>query len=322
MNILITGGAGYIGSQISYKLSDDKIKHSILDNFSTGNKKLLNPEANFFNLNFGDKKNLKRIISEKKINCIIHLAASISVPESMKNPQKYYQNNVINLINLLDVCKETKIKYFIFSSTASIYGETTKSTVSENDIKNPTNIYGKTKLIGEELIKYYSKKIDLNYAILRFFNVIGADSWRRTGPILNQGHLFGNILENIKKKNFKVTIFGNKYLTKDGTGIRDYIDVEDIAQIHIDAIKLVKDKKKSYILNCGNSLGYSVYDIIRNFEKLTKKKFSIKIKKPRPGDVAKVVCNNKKIKKVLKLKKKKSMLKSIEHSIKWKLLSN
>ena len=109
MNILITGGAGYIGSQISYKLSDNKIKHSILDNFSTGNKKLLNPEANFFNLNFGDKKNLKRIILEKKINCIIHLAASISVPESMKNPQKYYKNNVINLINLLDVCKETKI---------------------------------------------------------------------------------------------------------------------------------------------------------------------------------------------------------------------
>ena len=106
---------------------------------------------------------------------------------------------------------------------------------------------------------------------------------KRTGPILNQGHLFGNILENIKNKNFKVTIFGNKYLTKDGTGIRDYIDVEDIAQIHIDAINLVKVKKKSYILNCGNSKGYSVYEIIRNFEKFTKKKFSIKIKKPRPG---------------------------------------
>ena len=135
MNILITGGAGYIGSQISYKLSDNKINHSILDNFSTGNKKLLNPKANFFSLNFGDKKNLKKIILKKKINCIIHLAASISVPESMKNPQKYYQNNVINLINLLDVCKDTKIKYFIFSSTASIYGETSKNTVSENDKK-------------------------------------------------------------------------------------------------------------------------------------------------------------------------------------------
>ncbi len=318
MNILITGGAGYIGSQISYKLSDNKIKHSIIDNLSTGHKKLINRKASFFNINFGDKKNLKKIILKKKINCIIHLAASISVPESMINPKKYYQNNVVNLINLLEVCKNTKIKYFIFSSTASIYGDISKNSVSENDKKKPKNIYGKTKLIGEELIKNYSKKSNLKYAILRFFNVIGADSFERTGPILNQGHLFGNILDNIKNKNFKVTIFGNKYSTKDGTGIRDYIDVEDISQIHIDALRLIKIKKKSYIFNCGNSKGYSVYQIIQNFEKVTKKKFLIKIEKPRPGDVSRVVCNNKKLKKILNVKKKKSLIKSIESAIRWK----
>tara|TARA_B100000029_G_scaffold504355_1_gene583052 strand:- start:640 stop:1398 length:759 start_codon:yes stop_codon:yes gene_type:complete len=252
----------------------------------------------------------------------MHLAASISVPESMKKPEKYYNNNVVNLINLLNVCKETKIKHFIFSSTAAVYGNINKKTVSENDIKVPTNIYGKTKLYGEELVKHYSKTSQYNYIILRYFNVIGSDSFGRSGPIINQGHLLGNILDSIFKKNFKINVYGNKYKTHDGTGIRDYIDVEDISNIHIKAYNLIKKNKKSYELNCGNSKGHSVLQVIKNFEKYTKKNFLIKIKPPRSGDVGKIVCDNNFMKKKLGLNLKNKIIKSIENSINWRMKQN
>ena len=171
MSILVIGGAGYIGSQLSYMLSDNNIIHTVIDNLSTGNKKLINPKASFFKVNYGDKKKITQIIKKKKINCIIHLAASISVPESMKKPIKYYDNNVINLINLLDAVKEAKVKFFLFSSTAAVFGDVNKI-VSEKDFKNPNNIYGKTKLIGEDLIKYYAKNMKFNYAILRYFRLL------------------------------------------------------------------------------------------------------------------------------------------------------
>ena len=318
MSILVIGGAGYIGSQLSYMLSDNNIIHTVIDNLSTGNKKLINPKASFFKVNYGDKKKIIQIIKKKKIDCIIHLAASISVPESMKKPIKYYDNNVINLINLLDAVKEAKVKFFLFSSTAAVFGDVNKI-VSEKDFKNPNNIYGKTKLIGEDLIKYYAKNKKFNYAILRYFNVIGADNKGRTGPILNQGHLFGNILEGIITKKFSINVFGNNFKTKDGTGIRDYIDVQDISQIHIDTLRFLKKTNKSYEFNCGNSKGHSVLEIIKNFELITKKKFKIKFKKKRPGDVAKVVCDNKKIKRKLKIKFKKTIIESIQNSLNWKL---
>lgn len=321
MSILVVGGAGYIGSQISFMLSDNNIEHTVIDNLSTGNKKLINPKASFFKVDYGNKKQVVKILRKKKIDCIIHLAASISVPESMRNPVKYYDNNVINLINLLEAVEETKVKFFLFSSTASVFGDV-KKIVSENDFKSPNNVYGKTKYIGEDLIKYSAKNTNLNYAILRYFNVVGADEKNRTGPILNQGHLFANILEGMRAKKFSINVYGKNFKTKDGTGVRDYIDVQDIAQIHIDTLKYLKKTKKSYEFNCGNSKGYSVLEIIKNFESVAKKKFKVKFKKKRPGDVAKIISDNKLIKKKLKIKFRKTIKDSIQNAINWKMKLN
>ena len=321
MSVLVIGGAGYIGSQISFMLSDNNIEHTVIDNLSTGSKKLINPKASFFKINYGDKKKVIKILKKKKIDCIIHLAASISVPESMKNPVKYYDNNVINLINLLDAVEEAKVKFFLFSSTASVFGDVNKI-VSEKNFKKPNNVYGKTKLLGEDLIKFLAKNSNLNYAILRYFNVVGADARKRTGPILNQGHLFGNILEGMSTKKFSINVYGNDFKTKDGTGVRDYIDVQDIAQIHIDTLKFLKKTKKSYEFNCGNSKGYSVLEVIKNFEAVTKKKFKVIFKEKRPGDVAKVISDNKLIKRKLKIKLQNTIKDSIQNAINWKIKFN
>ena len=278
MSILITGGAGYVGSQLSYLLTDNNYKHVIIDNISTGFENLINPKAIFFKENFANKNKIIKILKKNKISCVMHLAASTLVPESMKECEKYYTNNVLNLISLLEACKEAKVKYFIFSSTCAVFEEG-QTKVNENSIKNSNNIYGKTKLYGEEIIKYLSKKYNFQYSILRYFNVIGADEKLRVGPIRDSGHLFMNIINSIFNKSFKINIYGNKFNTKDGTGVRDFIDVEDICNIHLLSYKKMLRNKKSYEINCGIGKGYSVNDIINSFEKNIKKKFKKLLKK-------------------------------------------
>ena len=318
MSVLITGGCGYIGSQLSYILSDNNIRHIIIDNLSTGSKKLKNPKAQLYKIDISKKKKISKIIKEKNIKCVMHLAASILVPESMNYPDKYYKNNVINLIKFLDACVDSKIKYFIFSSTCAVYGDIKKNKIRENDIKLPTSIYGKTKLIGEEIIKYYAKKYNFKFVILRYFNVIGSDSKLRTGPLKNTGHLFGNIIDSFLKKKMTFNIYGTNYKTPDKTAIRDYIDVEDISKIHLEAYNKIKQTNKSYEFNCGVGNGYSVLEILKTFEKIINKKFYTIKSKPRPGDTEKLVCNNQYINSVLNLKLKNNLFKSISNAINWK----
>ena len=318
MSILITGGLGYIGSQISYILSDNNIKHVIVDNLSTGYKILKNPKTELYQVDISNKKKIKEILIKNKIKCIMHLAASILVPESMAQPEKYYKNNVVNLVELLEAAGEAKVKYFIFSSTCAVYGETTKHQIKENDDKTPTSIYGMTKLAGENLIKYYAKKNKFQYAILRYFNVIGADAKLRTGPVKNTGHLFGNIIDTYLNNKLKISIFGKNYKTSDGTAIRDYIDVQDIAKIHLHVYNKIKKDKKSYEINCGIGNGFSVLKIIKTFEKIINRKFKLTDKKPRLGDTKKMICNTKFLKKILKLDLKNNLSASITNSIKWK----
>ena len=199
MNVLITGGAGYIGSQISYLLTDNKIKNIIIDNLSTGYKKLINKKSKFYKADISNKKIINKILSQNKIDAVIHLAGSILVNESMEKPELYYQNNVCKFIDFLDECKKYKIKYFIFSSTCAVYDEEYKL-VNENTPLNPKSIYGKTKLYCENILKSYSKKYNFRYSILRYFNVIGADSKSRTGQINNSGHLLMNLTNSLLKK--------------------------------------------------------------------------------------------------------------------------
>ena len=316
MSILITGGAGYVGSQLSYLLTDNNYKHVIIDNISTGFENLINPKAIFFKENFANKNKIIKILKKNKISCVMHLAASTLVPESMKECEKYYTNNVLNLISLLEACKEAKVKYFIFSSTCAVFEEG-QTKVNENSIKNSNNIYGKTKLYGEEIIKYLSKKYNFQYSILRYFNVIGADEKLRVGPIRDSGHLFMNIINSIFNKSFKINIYGNKFNTKDGTGVRDFIDVEDICNIHLLSYKKMLRNKKSYEINCGIGKGYSVNDIINSFEKNIKKKFKKIIKKTRPGDVAMITCSNGYLRKTLNYKFKYNLTQSINKYLNW-----
>ena len=317
INILITGGAGYIGSHIVEQLIKFKNNITIIDNLETGFKRLINKKAKFIKSDIKNKKKLTKIISENKIDTIIHLAAYLNVSEAEKYKNKYYENNVIGTKNLIEACKNSNVKNIIFSSSCSIYGNI-KGAVSENKKPNPIGYYAYTKYKGENLIKKYSKKFDYRYVILRYFNVAGASPSNKIGEIqVSHGHLFKNIAIQANKKKPIIKIYGNDYKTKDGTCIRDYMHVSDLADIHIKSIDYLYKKKNSLVLNCGYGKGYSVQDIINIFKKI-KKNCKVIYEDRRPGDVAQVYANTKKFKQLLKWKPKYNNIKKILLSgIKW-----
>lgn len=319
--ILLTGGAGYIGSKISYDLIDQGYEVVVADNLSTGFKKLLHKKAIFYKIDIGNRDDLETLFKKNKIDTVIHLAASLSVEESMKNPLKYYLNNVVNTKNLLEVCGKNKIKKFIFSSTCAIYGDGIKK-VKPKDTPNPSSHYGLTKFLCEKLIKNYSKKYDFKYFILRYFNVVGADHKLRVGPINQSGQLFKNLATNIYKKKYNINIYGKKYHTRDGTCIRDYIDLNDLSSIHINCIK-TSLIKKSMSINCGYGKGYSVLEIVKTFEKAIGKKIIKIYKKPRKGDVSEIVCVPSKLYELKRLYSNRfNLKKSVESSLKWEIKNN
>jgi UDP-glucose 4-epimerase len=314
VNILLTGGAGYIGSHILGQLLEKQFKVLVVDNLSTGSRKLVNKKAKFFKIDICDKKKLEKVFKHK-ISCIIHMAAALNVPESQKNPRKYYFNNVFGTQNILDLAVKYKVKKFILSSTCAVYGGV-KGKVSENSPLMPESNYGKTKLLAEQLTKSYAKKSSFKYAILRYFNVVGADPLLKTGPI-NKGSLFKNITLCLSKKNPKIDLFGTNYQTNDGTAIRDYIDVNDLSNLHLESLDKLK-KSESFILNCGYGKPLSVKKIITSFQKIAKKKIKIQKKNKRPGDVEKVYSDIKLLKKILpKWKSQYSLSDSIKLSLAW-----
>ena len=316
-NILVTGGAGYIGSHIVEQLIKNKENVIILDNLVTGYKKLINKKAKFVKADIKNKSKIIEIIKDYNISSIIHLAAYLNVSEAENNKKKYYQNNIIGTKNLLEACKNSTVENIIFSSSCSIYGDV-KGSVNENRKANPQGYYAYTKYKSEELIKKFSKKNKFKYGILRYFNVAGASPSGKIGEIeKSHGHLIKNLaIESLKKKP-KIKIFGNNYLTKDGTCIRDYVHVSDLADIHIKGLKYLKDNQKSFILNCGYGKGYSVKQIVDIFKKI-KKSVDVQYQKRRPGDIAQVYANTKKFKKILKWRPKFNNIKLIiQSAIKW-----
>ena len=316
-NILITGGAGYIGSHIVEQLVKNKEYVIILDNLVTGYKRLINKKAKFVKVDIKNKSKITKIIKDNDITSIIHLAAYLNVNEAEKNKKKYYQNNVIGTKNLLEACKNSSVKNIIFSSSCSIYGNV-KGSVKENRKPNPQGYYAYTKYKGEELIKEYSKICNYKYAILRYFNVAGASPSNKIGQIeKSQGQLIKNVaIQSLKKKPI-INIYGHDYKTKDGTCIRDYIHVSDLAGIHIESIKYLLQNKKSILLNCGYGKGYSVKQVVDIFKKI-KKNVDVKYQKRRLGDIPQVYSNTKKFKKILNRKPKYNDIKKIILSaIKW-----
>ena len=316
-NILVTGGAGYIGSHIIELLIKKKFKVFIYDNLVTGYKRLINKKAIFIK---GDIKNsnlLKKTIKDNNINSIIHLAGYLNISEGQKNKKKYYRNNVIGTLNLVKACKNSNVKNIIFSSSCSVYGNI-KGSVSEKRMLNPKSYYAFTKYKSEEIIKKFEKKFNFRYGILRYFNVAGASKSGRIGEIeKSYGHLIKNLAIQSTKLRPRVDIFGNNYNTKDGTCIRDYIHVSDLADIHILALKKISSSKKSLILNCGYGRGYSVKEIVEIFKKI-KKGVVVKYKKRRIGDVAQIYSDNSKLKRLLKWKPKFNNIQTIlKSAIKW-----
>ena len=316
-NILVTGAAGYIGSHVVEQLVKNKDKVILIDNLVTGYKKLINKKAKFIKADIKNKSKISKIIKDYNITSIIHLAAYLNVSEAETNKKKYYQNNIIGTKKLLEACKNSNVKNIIFSSSCSIYGNV-KGSVSENKKPNPQGYYAYTKYKGEELIKRYSKRYNYKYAILRYFNVAGASPSNKIGQIeKSHGQLVKNIAIQYLKKKPVMNIYGKNYKTKDGTCIRDYIHVSDLADIHVKSIKYLTKNKKSVLLNCGYGKGYSVQQIIDIFKKI-KKGVKVNYKKRRPGDIAQVYADTKKFKKILKWKPKyNNITKIILSAIKW-----
>lgn len=298
MNILITGGAGYIGSHVVKQLGE-LTHHNIttIDNLSTGNKDAV-LYGEFIEEDLANFNEMENIFKKNQFDSVMHFAGSIVVPESVENPMKYYMNNTVNSANLLNLCNKYKVKKFIFSSTAAVYGEPEDKNmkVSETTKTAPINPYGRTKLMIEQIIKDLGfANPDFKYVILRYFNVAGADIDGRIGQSFPDAtHLIKVAAQTILGMRDKLYIFGDDYNTEDGTCIRDYIHVDDLASAHLSALNYL-NKNSSDIFNCGYGHGFSVKQVIDTMKKAGKKDFKVEITGRRAGDPAQLISNNSKI---------------------------
>jgi UDP-glucose 4-epimerase len=304
-NILLTGGAGYIGSHVTNLLIEQGYNVTIIDSLITGNKTLINPKAKFINCDIADRENISKVLINDKFDIVMHFAGLIRVDESVKEPEKYNKFNFEKAKIFLDTCFENGLKKVIFSSTASVYGNPIKINVSEDDKLNPLNPYAETKLKLENYLINKSKSENISYIILRYFNVAGADEKLRSGLISKHStHLIKIASEVAVGKRDEIIINGNDYDTKDGTAIRDYIHVSDLADIHLVSAKYLLDKNQSNIFNCGYGKGYSVKEVIDTYNKILNKKIKSKIGPRRSGDSKMVVADPSKFNKTLNWKPK------------------
>jgi len=301
MNILVSGGAGYIGSHTSKALIKKGFKTIILDNFSSGKRELIPKGTSLvIEKDLSDKDSILQTFKEHKITAVFHFASLIQVGESYNHPHKYYSANLKNSLNLLEAMLQTDVKYFIFSSSAAVYGIPKHIPIQESHPLNPVNPYGKTKHMVETLLKDYDRAYGLKYASLRYFNAAGADPHAELGEMHDpETHLIPNILLSLLDKNRNLEIYGTDFPTKDGTAIRDYIHVTDLAEAHVLALKYLLKLNKSEFVNLGANKGYSIREILKRTEQITGKKVLFKEKPRRKGDVAVLVASKEKAQNLL-----------------------
>jgi UDP-glucose 4-epimerase len=326
--ILITGGAGYIGSHAVMNFLNNGYEVVIFDNLENGHIETVETLKKIGKLHFvkGDLKNLQdieNVFQDYKIDTVIHFAGYIQVEESVQNPSKYYRNNIIGSLNLFDTMIKYNVKKIVFSSTCAIYGEPKYTPLDENHPKNPLNPYGKTKLIIEEILNDYDVAYGLKFIILRYFNVVGADSQTRIGEWHNpETHLIPNILKSVFEKDKTFKIFGTDYDTKDGTCIRDYVNIEDMAEAHRLAYLYLNKYNKSDVFNIGTQQGNSVKEVFDIAKQVVGKDIQVEYKEKRLGDAAILFANASKAKSVLNWEGKKSLKDSIETAYLWEKSRN
>jgi UDP-glucose 4-epimerase len=299
--ILITGGAGYIGSQIVRDLLENDFKVVVIDSLELGHKKaLLLEKVEFINADFSDQKILREIFSSFPIEAVVHMAAYSEVGESVANPAKYFKNNIENSKVLLEEVLAAGIKKIIFSSSASVYGEPKKVPIEESDPIEPINPYGKSKLEFEKMLEHSSRAENLKFISLRYFNAAGAELDGSIGEDhKHETHLVPLVLKAALGQRKEIEIFGNDYPTPDGTCIRDYVHVKDIANAHILALRALEKDGKSGFYNVGSGKGFSVKQIVDEAEKITGKSINRIFKNRREGDPAILITDNNKIRKEL-----------------------
>ncbi|HEX8216525.1 MAG TPA: UDP-glucose 4-epimerase GalE [Allosphingosinicella sp.] len=311
--VLVTGGAGYIGSHAVLALLDSGWPVVVIDNLTTGFRWAVPEPASLVEGDIADEALVRSLIREHRIGAIMHFAGSIIVPESVENPLKYYRNNTANSRALIESAVEGGVRHFIFSSTAATYGIPDEVPVKEDDRKEPINPYGWSKLMTERMLADTAFAHPLNYCALRYFNVAGADPQGRCGQsTAGATHLIKVAVEAATGKRSHVSVFGTDYETPDGTGIRDYIHVSDLAAAHVDALeKLIANPSESYVMNCGYSRGFSVLEVLDSVDRVTNMKIERQMEPRRAGDPPSLVADNARILATLPWRPKRADLDTI-----------
>jgi UDP-glucose 4-epimerase len=293
MNILVTGGAGYIGSVVTEELLKDKHSVVVYDNLVKGHREAVAPEAAFVFGDLMETEKLFDVLRRHEIEAVIHMAAHSLVGESVERPAKYYENNVVAGLSLLKAMREAEVKKIVFSSTAAVYGEPEKQPITETDRTQPTNPYGETKLAYEQALKWFDNAYGIRYASLRYFNAAGASErfGERHDP---ETHLIPIILQAAAGEREYVEVYGDDYPTEDGTCVRDYIHVIDLARAHIAALEILDERSAIYNLGCGGA-GYSVKQVIDTAREVTGKEIKVRYGQRRAGDPAVLIASSDKI---------------------------
>lgn len=294
MKILVTGGAGYIGSFMVRRLLEDGNQVFVIDNLSRGQKDVIDSRARFIEGNISDKELLRKVF-QNQIDAVIHFAGYISMGESMEKPGLYFENNTTNALKLLEVMSDSNVSKIIFSSTAGVYGNPESIPIPENHPTNPTNPYGQSKLMVEEILAWYQKIFGISFAALRYFNASGAALDGKYGEDHDpETHIIPKAISSILNES-EFNLFGTDYDTKDGTCIRDYIHIIDLVEAHVLALKKIQGENGGYSYNVGTGNGFSNREVVDMIEEVSGKKINVKEASRRPGDANILIADPKKI---------------------------